>query len=119
VPSLSDGTARKIIEMSAPIAIAMVSLAFMVYGSLRSLSLSTLVPSVRGLPGTHRLFRSSSTACPQFYPPVDVPVNQHPIMAALTLPWMLRSPLRSAKPMLARAADLRGLNPVVLAPFYL
>ena len=32
VPSLSDGTARKIIEMSAPIAIAMISLAFMVNG---------------------------------------------------------------------------------------
>jgi hypothetical protein len=29
VPFLSDGIARKIIEMSAPIAIAMISLAFM------------------------------------------------------------------------------------------
>jgi hypothetical protein len=34
VPFLSDGMARKIVEMSTPIAIAMMSLAFMVYGSL-------------------------------------------------------------------------------------
>ena len=42
VPSLSYGTARKIIEMSAPIAIAMISLAFMVYGS-RDTTGSTVV----------------------------------------------------------------------------
>jgi hypothetical protein len=38
VPSLSDGIARKIIEMSAPIAIAMISLAFMVHPSLAKLT---------------------------------------------------------------------------------
>jgi hypothetical protein len=38
LPCLSDGIVSKIIEMSAPIAIAMMSLAFMVHGSLAKLT---------------------------------------------------------------------------------